>query len=237
MPSSFFRFKQFIVHQDKSAMKVGTDGVLLGAWTGASNACSILDIGTGTGLIALMLAQVSQAKIDAIDVDKNSCEQALENISLSPWNDRINIIHKSFQEYQQNCHLKYDLLVSNPPFFINSLKSGKEERNLARHNDALPFHDIIAGVLNLLAKDGRFCIILPFTEGNIFIDLARECLLFCSRKTHVSPCPWKSPTRLLIEFRRESRSLVENSLTIEMDERHSYSAEFVHLTRDFYLKH
>ena len=151
-------------------MKVGTDAVLLGSWVDPKSAEHILDIGTGTGLIALMLAQKSPAEIDAVDIDENACRQAEENFNSSPWAGRVHIFHQSFQEFSTTTKLQYDLVVSNPPYFHHASKPPEEARLNARHNDQLSFIELAEGVKKILNSSGRFCLILPSKEGFEFID-------------------------------------------------------------------
>ncbi|HBX50255.1 MAG: hypothetical protein A2275_13490 [Bacteroidetes bacterium RIFOXYA12_FULL_35_11] len=235
MGNSFFRFKQFVIHHGKSAMKVGTDGVLLGAWTDFSKSTSVLDIGTGSGLIAVMAAQRCNAFIDAVEIDAPSYFQAVENAANCPWSEQIKIIHAFFQEFASMSEKKYDHIISNPPFFINFLKSAKAEKNLSCHNDLLPFPELIEGVIKLLDTNGKFSIILPVQEGELFIKTAQNASLFLNRKTMVYPCPWKPASRFLMEFSFNRIEVSENNLTIELNERHEYSDEYKKLTEEFYL--
>lgn len=236
MPSNTFAFKQFMVKQDKCAMKVGTDAVLLGAWVSTEGAKSILDVGTGTGIIALMLAQRSKAVIDAIDIDPNACLQARENAESSPWKDRLTIYHESFQTFAQRAGQKYDLIVSNPPFFVDSSKASHIERTISRHTDLLPYDELIDGVLKVLEPEGRFCVILPAKEGEQFRDLASEKQLYLCRLTRVRTRADKATEkRLLMQFARKPHSFSENTLVIEKDARHSYTDEYKELTREYYL--
>ncbi|MGM0408374.1 MAG: tRNA1(Val) (adenine(37)-N6)-methyltransferase [Bacteroidota bacterium] len=235
MPNDYFKFKQFTIFQDKCAMKVGTDGVLLGAWANVENADRMLDIGTGTGLIALMLAQRSNAIIDAIELDQNACIQAQENVSHSPWIDRINIIHQSFQDFSNVTEAKYNLIVCNPPYFQNSLTAPDENRTKARHNTELQLADIIDGTQKCLSESGTLSLILPYVEGSLFIAKAAEQGLYCVRQTNVLPKPGQKPKRLLLEFQRIKKSFIEEHLVIELNKRHQYSDDYKNLTRDFYL--
>jgi len=236
MPNQTFVFKQFVINQDKCAMKVGTDAVLLGAWVNPNGAKNILDIGTGTGVIALMLAQKSNAEIDAIDIDENSCMQAKENINLSSWKNRIDVIHSSAQEYSERAIKKYDLIVSNPPYFESSTKALGEKRTMARHNDMLPYCELLSSVLNLLDKKGKFCVILPFKEAEQLREMATGKKLFLTKMTRVKTRADKATDkRLLMQFEFEQKSFSENSVTIEKDERHDYSEEYKELTKDYYL--
>ncbi len=235
MPNNYFRFKKFTVYQDKCAMKVGTDGVLLGAWANCDKSKNILDIGTGTGLISLMMAQRSKAQIDAIEIDIKACEQAQENVKKSPWKSRINIIHKSLQDFTQDENKKYDLIVSNPPYFQNSLIAPDENRTNARHNSSLEYKDIINAANKFLTDQGSLGIILPYLEGNMFILKAVENNLFCVRQTKVLPNPGKHAKRLLLEFKKIKMPLVEQEIIIELNKRHEYSEAYKNLTKDFYL--
>jgi len=236
MSNQSFAFKQFTVKQDKCAMKVGTDAVLLGAWTKPNGAINILDIGTGTGIIAMMLAQKSTALIDAIDIDEAACLQAQENVNECKWKERISIHHLSLQALAGSAGKNYDLIVSNPPYFIDSSKASDIERTTARHTDLLPFEELVDGVLKLLSKNGKFCVILPFKEGELFRDMTERKKLFLCKMTRVkSRADKTTDKRLLMEFGRERKSFSESSIVIEQDERHSYTDEYKELTKDYYL--
>ncbi len=235
MANPYFRFKQFTIWQDKTAMKVGTDGVLLGAWTGIGRAKRILDVGTGTGLVALMMAQRSTAEIHAIEPESKAFEQAVENINNSRWPERIHLSQITFQEYIQQTSHAFDLIVSNPPYFRDSLHSPDEERNRARHAQTLSGKDLILGSLKIMKEEGRFSIILPYREGHEFIELAKQNGFHCTRKTYVKPTPDKSPKRLLMEFSRQTFKTKQDYLIIEKGGRHNFTEEYQNLTRDFYL--
>jgi len=235
MPNDYFKFKQFTVFQDKCAMKVGTDGVLLGAWANCINAKTVLDIGTGTGLIALMIAQRCNAKIDAVEIDEHAVIQASENVANSLWNDRINVIHQSFQDFINHSERKYSLIVSNPPYFQNSMVAPDHKRANARHNSELQLDEIIAGATRLLTDDGILSVILPYIEGTLFIVKASQKGLYCNRQTKVLPKPGREPKRLLLEFMKTKKPLVEQEIIIELNKRHSYSDAYKNLTKDFYL--
>jgi tRNA1Val (adenine37-N6)-methyltransferase len=215
-------------------MKVGTDGVLLGAWTAINKAKDILDIGTGTGLIALMLAQRSTAIIDAIEIDRDAACQAIENIKSSPWHNRIHVYNTSLQHYSLH-HKQYDLIVSNPPFFQNALPAPDPKRMLARHNQQLSMSELVLGVKRLLTSDGRFCFIVPPDVFRVFTELAEKQLLFPVRQTHVRPAPNRPVKRILAAFSsiRSDESVEE--LIIESNGRHGYSEEYIELTSGFYL--
>jgi tRNA1Val (adenine37-N6)-methyltransferase len=236
MPNTYFQFKQFRIDQDRTAMKVGTDGVLLGAWTNCHNAKKVLDIGTGTGLIALMIAQRSKAMIDAVEIEINAWLQAKSNFEKSPWAYRLKVENASFQSYCDNGLVKqYDLMVCNPPFFNNSFKPESVEREIARHSVLLSAEDLLAGVAQLLKDEGSFAAIIPFSGREDFTEIAEKHSLFCSRCTNVSPLPGVEPHRVLLEFTKKIVSCKSDEFYIENGERHQYSAEYIELTKDFYL--
>lgn len=228
-----FQFKQFTIHQERTAMKVGTDGVLLGAWAEPEKASSILDIGAGTGLLALMAAQRNpQARVDAVEIEPEAAEQARENIAASPWNERIRVYNTSIFNFTPD--EPYDCILCNPPFFIHSTKNPDNTRTLARHTDTLS-HDMLAKATGkLLAPDGCFYIILPPEEARFFIKHAESCQLYPARITHVLPNPGKAVKRYLMKFTRTILPAQTDELVVERS-RHEYSAEYIRLTRDFYL--
>lgn len=232
--NNYFQFKQFRIEQKRSAMKVGIDGVLLGAWTNVHDCNTILDIGTGTGLIALMLAQRSQAEMTAIEIEKNAAEEAAENVAASIWNDRVQVQHISLQKFAASSTQQFDLIVSNPPFFRNSLKAGNESRSLARHNDSLPFSTLCEITAQLLAEKGRCAFILPIPVNAEIEMLARKNGLFLQRKTQVIPNEKKLPNRVLLEMGRIEVPAETDSLTIYNNDG-LRTEDFKNLTRDFYL--
>ncbi len=237
MPNPYFQFKRFTVRQDRCAMKVGTDGVLLGAWCGVEEASSILDIGAGTGLVALMAAQRSQAEIVAVELDESAACQAAENVKESPWQDRIKVVCSPIQSYAEQAGRGFDRIVSNPPYFQDSLKSPKEERSWARHTDSLSYGELVKAVAALLNPGGTFSVIVPTTE---FADMERQAStvgLHCVRRTDVLPTPTTLSKRVLAEFSMaEDLDTKCDELIIEAAGRHQYSADYIALTRDFYLK-
>lgn len=237
MSNPFFQFKQFTIRHDKCAMKVGTDGVLLGAWAGIESCNRILDIGTGTGLIAMMLAQRSKAVIDAIDIDAEACLQAQENAESSPFAERIKIRHSTLSDFAQTDTGLYDLIVSNPPYFVDSLKCPDQKRNTARHTDTLTLEDLLQDSRKLLAPQGRIALILPYDQKERLTDCIRTQNLFLSKETSVIPVPGAEPKRLLAELTAEPPVFptFSSQLTIEIA-RHQYTNEYVSLTKDFYLK-
>jgi tRNA1Val (adenine37-N6)-methyltransferase len=231
-----FKFKEFSVNQDRCAMKVGTDAVLLGAWTPIDHhPTTILDIGSGTGIIALMLAQRSQAEtIDTLEIDEDAYEQCVENFEQSQWNDRLFCYHASLLEFTEEIEEKYNLIVSNPPFYSADYKSENLQRDLARFSDALPFNHLLNSVSTLLSKHGVFSVIIPFKEENEFITLASKVNLFPHKILHVKGNPSSEIKRSLISFSFNKTDLSVQEIFIETS-RHLYSEEYIKLTKDFYL--
>jgi len=235
MSQNDFRFKQFIIRQDRCAMKVGTDGVLLGAWVQPGNSQRILDIGTGTGLISLMMAQRSDAVIDAIDIDEHATRQADENFGLSPWSGRLHAVHRSLQEFSSHTPDRYDLIVSNPPYFMGAHPAPSEARNIARHmDDALSIEELAMCVKKLLKPDGRFCVILPYMEGMKFLEFAESIGLYASHLTKVKTKIEKQEKRLMMEFTLTRNKLEEDELVIQ-EEDMTYTQQYIDLTSEYYM--
>lgn len=232
-----FQFKQFSVNQDKCAMKIGTDGVLLGAWTPLENTpYSIMDIGTGTGIIALMLAQRSNAEqIDAMEIDDDAYEQAVDNFENSPWGDRLFCYHAGLDEFLEELEDEYDIIVSNPPFYTEDYTSGDDQRDKARFTASLPFEDLVEAAALLLSDNGIFSVIIPFKEEDNFVAIARDLDLFPFKITRVKGTPTTDIKRSMIAFSRDEREIATDELIIETA-RHEYTPEYIALTKDFYLK-
>lgn len=234
-----FSFKQFTVAQDRCAMKVGTDGVLLGAWTSLeNNPHSILDIGAGTGLIALMLAQRNTAEqIDALEIDEDAYEQCVENFENSPWADRLFCFHAPLDEFADEMEGEnYDLIVSNPPFFLpNETEHIPENRKKARFYDSLPFEDLINYAAQLLSETGELAVVIPFAEEEKFIAFADDNSLYTNRITRVRGTEKTPVKRSLLQFSFIDKKVEENELILEIS-RHKYTSEFKELVKEFYLK-
>jgi len=231
---SLFKFKQFAVRHAKSAMKVGTDGVLLGAWADATDCQTILDIGSGTGLIALMLAQRNdKAQIDAVEPDKDAFVEMQENFGASPWAGRLTAIEGRIQEL--NLSKKYDLIVSNPPFFISGTKSPDQQRHSVRHNHNLSHDELIKFTAELIGENGKACFILPMQEGVDFIAKASKLRLHLTKQTDFISREGKTCERLLLEFQKRPKKAVNNTL-IHYAHSNEWSENYKALTRDFYLK-
>jgi len=242
-----FQFKKFTINQDRCAMKVGTDGVLLGAWCPIdNNPFSILDIGAGTGILSLILAQRSNAEhpslqgelaqqIDAIEIDENAFEQCVENFENSPWGDKLFCFHAGLDEFVEEPEDEYDLIISNPPFYTEDYKTENEQRDLARFSDALPFEDLVEAAHLLLSENGIFAVIIPFKEEEKFITLAKDFELYPFKITRVKGTPTTEIKRSLLAFSKTQKQTLVDELIIETA-RHQYTEEYIDLTKDFYLK-
>ncbi|MCE5205310.1 MAG: methyltransferase [Porphyromonadaceae bacterium] len=236
MSNPYFQFKQFTIYHDQCAMKVNTDGVLLGAWTEVGHNKDILDVGTGTGLIALMIAQRNPvARVTAIDIDRETVAQAKENRDNSPFADRMTVRLCDFRDCGCMWQERFDLIVSNPPWFENSLLSPDAGRTTARHSVSLTLQELLHTAKSCLKQEGTLALILPFDKQNELIQLSDKLGFYLKRETVVFPLPDSLPKRLMTEW---TLSPVENPqrnrLTIEQCP-HRYSPEFVDMVREFYL--
>ena len=230
-----FQFKQFAIQHDKSSMKVGTDAVLLGAWTDIKNSSHILDIGSGSGIISLMMAQRADAHIIGVDIDFPSVKEARQNAENSAWKNRIQFHCTSIQQFcTEENRDSFDLIVSNPPFFVNSLKSPVENRNRSRHTDTLNFTDLVNAVLHCLAENGSFAVILPYIYGEQMDNLYRQNDLFCYRKLQICPKEGKKVNRVLLQFKRKKESFQQENLIIR-NISNCYTDSYMELTKEFYL--
>ena len=234
---STFKFKEFSVKQDKCAMKIGTDAVLLGTWSSLeNNPFSILDIGSGTGILSLMLAQRSSAEvIDAIEIDDDAYEQCVDNFENSHWGDRLFCYHASLEEFVEEIEDKYDLIISNPPFYSEDYKTDNTQRDIARFSDAMPFGHLLESVSKLLSENGIFTVIIPFKEEERLIEIALNSGLFANRILRVKGNPISDIKRSLIAFSFKKKEIEMNELIIETS-RHQYTEDYINLTQDFYLK-
>lgn len=243
MEKKIFRFKQFSIDQAGSAMKVGTDGVLLGAWASLDhNPHSVLDVGTGSGLIALMLAQRSAAEIiDAVELDPSAYEQAVENFEASPWGDRLFCYHYNFQEFAEEMDEPYDLIICNPPYYEDQDESGGGDRlkdparRRARFSGSLSSKDLLRGAQTLLSDKGRLAVVIPYDAYGLWVKEAATTGLHPVRTTHVRGRAGGVLKRSLVEFSRTAADPDPDELVIETD-RHVYTDDYIALTRDFYLK-
>ncbi|QXP60311.1 tRNA1(Val) (adenine(37)-N6)-methyltransferase [Olleya sp. HaHaR_3_96] len=232
-----FKFKEFNVQQDQCAMKIGTDSVLLGAWTPLdTNPFSVLDIGAGTGVLSLMLAQRSHAQvIDALEIDEQAYEQCVDNFETSPWADRLFCYHADLAEFAEEIEDKYELIISNPPFYSEDYKTKNDQRDLARFTEALPFDHLVDSVSKLLSEDGIFSVVIPFKEEVNFIKLASEVKLFPNNILRVKGSDTSETKRSLLTFSFRESEIKIDTLVIETA-RHQYTDDYINLTKDFYLK-
>lgn len=236
MSNDYFQFRQFIVHQQRCAMKVGTDGTLLGAWAAAPSVkCRILDIGTGTGLIALMMAQrFPESEVIGIDINPEAVAQARENVRLSPFSERITIDQQDLMKF--NDTEGFDVIVSNPPYFVDSLECPDDQRTMARHTVSLTYDGLIRQAFRLLKDDGSLSLVIPAESRSLIESAASLSGFFLSRVCLVKTTPRKQPKRQLIEFRKHSvKELIIEEGIIE-DSPNVRSAWYQQLTKDFYIK-
>jgi tRNA1Val (adenine37-N6)-methyltransferase len=230
-----FKFKQFTIKQDLCTMKVNTDGVLLGAWAEVCQNDRVLDIGTGTGVIALMIAQkASNCTVIGIDIDKDSCLEAKENVENSIFANQVSIEQISIQEYAENNKISFDHIVSNPPFFSGGTFSANENKANVRHTIKLPHGDLLKSVNSLLDTEGQFSLILPFIEGLRFQELAERSGLFLNKKTSVRHHESKPIERLLLGFSKTKSKLIENEIYLTEGIEKTFTQDYINLTKDFY---
>lgn len=234
MGNDHFHFKQFTLNQGRCAFKVGTDGVILGAYADAGDVQSILDIGSGTGLIAIMLAQRSNAVIFAIEPDVESFAQMAENVSACKWSDRINIVNTRLQEYHPG--IKFDLIVSNPPYFTRSLRNPDARKSDTRHDDSLPHKELLECASGLLAENGKFQVIMPLAEGRLLIDEAISYGLYCNEILNIRPSPASEINRVVITFSGKDVEASGKYLITGDGRRTPFTEEYRNLTKEFYIK-
>ena len=236
MRNNFFRFKQFIIHQEKCAMKVCTDACLFGGWAAHGSGAAgrnLLDIGTGTGLLALMFAQKNpDTIIDAVEIDKSAAEQAKENFERSPWKERLHAYNLSIQEFALTPLKKYDVIISNPPFYENELNSEDQKRNLALHSAELNLEGLIAAVDKLLIQDGNFFVLLPYHRTKYFEQIATRQNLFIKEKIFVKQTPKHDYFRSMLRLTRKNETTERTEIIIA--DGNAYTGEFTKLMKDYY---
>jgi tRNA1Val (adenine37-N6)-methyltransferase len=231
--NNYFRFKEFTIIQQYAAMKVGVDSVLLGAWTNIADARNILDVGTGTGLLALMMAQRSDSDINAVEIDEAACHEARMNMDSSPWGSRITLHHISFQDFSAQTDRRFDIIISNPPYFENSSLPEDPKKVAARHTKNLSYRELIHYSTKLLTYSGTLSVILPTENSVSFVQIAAEKGLYLSRETWVKHHPKKPFHRRLMEFSATKKKRITSELIIE--DQQGYSEQYKTITRDFYL--
>jgi tRNA1Val (adenine37-N6)-methyltransferase len=234
MSNQYFEFKRFRVEQDRCSMKVGTDGVLLGAWFPMEWGKSVLDIGTGTGLVALMAAQRGAGSVTAVEIDPDAAAQASDNALRSEWAGIINVVNADISIFKPDC--RFDRIVCNPPFFRDSLRSPDAGRTAARHNDSLSFETLVRCASDMLEPHGLFCVVIPFDAVREFVKCASTAGLNLQRRTDVVTAPGKAPKRSLLAFGKEFSEL-ENSLLLMCGSDGKETSDHINLVRDFYLKY
>lgn len=234
MSNPYFRFQQFTIYQDKTAMKISTDGIVLGACCNFSRAKKVLDIGTGTGLLSLMAAQKSQAEITAVEIDKDAYSQATENVEKSKFASRINVVNGDFLHLYNNSTEQFDYIVSNPPYFRNSLKSSTQGRSIARHEDSLPFEKFVPTVANILTPEGTFSVILPESERLFFNRLCIANGLHICGKTLVKSFENSDPLRVILHFSKSILPMKQEILVLYSSQ-NVYTQRFKDLVKDFYI--
>ena len=235
MPNTYFKFKKFVVQQEKCAMKVGTDGVLLGAWAQLPEGGKVLDLGTGTGLVALMVAQRCEAEILAVDISEEACQQATENVEASPWKDRISVLHCDVKEMGEEYKERFDCIVSNPPYFKENVKCPGKLRNTARHTDELDFSQLASSASFLLKENGSISVVLPADAAHEFIAESSAHRLLLSRQTWIHTKPGAQPKRVLMTFTKGQVSASEIIHMTIHEADHSFSEAYKSLTSEFYL--
>ncbi len=232
---SLFRFRQFSMHHHRSTMKIGTDAVLLGIWTAVEGATTILDVGTGSGVIALLLAsRASHAAIDAVDIDEDSCREAAENFDRSPFKERMRVFHDDFQRFSASRNEKYDLIVSNPPFFVNDMPSSHAKKVLARHTQTMDYRSLLKGAVKLLAPGGNFSLVLPYAQKQFFVSLAAERGLYLQREMLIFPKPCYPPNRINMQFGFEKTGLRSEKFVIR-NEDGSFTPMYKAFVGDYYI--
>jgi tRNA1Val (adenine37-N6)-methyltransferase len=237
MSNSYFRFKEFTVYQERCAMKVTTDACLFGAWCATilqknDTVKSVLDIGTGTGLLSLFIAQKNDVHIDAVEIEAAAAEQAKENCAASPWAKRLTVLHEDILQFTNG--MQYDCVVSNPPFYENELKSGKQAKDLAHHSQSLTIPEVVAFVKTSLTATGVFFLLLPYKRLNEVEQLIRQQDLFIVSKVIVKQSPGHQPFRAMLMGSKENSVPVESAISIR-NEAGEYSNEFISLLKDYYL--
>ena len=234
IPMSRFHFKHFSLNHDHSTMKVGTDAVLLGSWVEVKPTDWVLDIGTGCGVLPLILAQRGIAKVHAVDLDEASALEAAQNFQASQWNRQLFAFHADIRKFTMQC--AYDLIISNPPFFINSFKCDADRRNQARHTDtSLAFSDLIATVRRLLKPDGRFALVLPVRESHDFLPLAEYENLYLYSKENIIPIEGKEPNRVNLELCFGKPDSFHETELIIRHEDGTFTDGYQERVKDFYL--
>ena len=235
MSNNWFQFKEFKIFQDKAAMKVGADSVLLGSSATFNEPKYVLDIGTGTGILAFMAEQRTKANIIAVEIEENAYEQCKENIRFNNKQDKIKVYHKSFQDYYKSTDIKFDHVICNPPFFENSYKSGDDKRNIARHNNSLKPEELFKGVAEILSDKGIFSVIISADNYEKYLQFSRQYKIPCFNIIKIFPKTGKDAHRYILEFSKEKRKQLTGSIIIRDHDTNQYTDQYKKITKEFYL--
>lgn len=235
MDSRPFFFKKFGLFHHRSTMKIGTDAILLGRWTEVSENDNVLDIGTGCGLIPLMLAQKGIKSADAVELDNDSYEEAAQNFNNSAWNSQLSAIHDDIKHYAEICKKKYDLVVSNPPFYFGDNIPEKAKKGLARHTNTLSYNDLLSSVKKLMKPDGRFSLVLPAIESKTFLKDAENQGFFLKKELLIVPIEGKEPNRINMQLVVNQVDKVESKTFVLRNTDHSFTKEYKDFLKDYYL--
>ena len=230
-----FSFKAFSLFHHRSTMKVGSDAILLGIWTKLENVKNVLDVGCGSGIISLLIASRSSAKIDAIDIDDHSVAESIENFSKSPFSARLKAENIDFKNFISVSEQNYDLIVSNPPFFTNDLLSPEIRKTKARHSVSLNYNELCAVSKKLLKENGRLSVVIPYFKHEEFINVARENSLYLNRKLLIFPKRGSSPNRVNMEFSKTNMSGIVTEYFIIREENNNFTAQYHEWLNDYYL--
>lgn len=230
-----FFFKKFGMFHHRSTMRVGTDAVLFAQWVDVASSDNALDIGTGSGIIPLILAQKGVGSVDAVELDSDSYEEANLNFSISVYSDRLSVVQIDVRDYAANNEKKYDLIVSNPPFYASDVKPIKEKKVMARHVSTLSFKDLLVAAKKMMKEDARFALVLPFYESRLFIKEAESLGFYLQKEFLISPIEGKEPNRVNMQFVLNEVESVETVLFTIRNKDYSYTDEYKEFLKDFYL--
>ena len=230
-----FFFKKFGLFHHHSTMKIGTDAILLARWVEVSAKDDVLDIGTGCGLIPMMLAQKGIKSADAVEIDNDSCAEAGRNFSNSAWNSQLFAIYGDIKDYARHCNKKYDLIVSNPPFFFGDNIPEKTKKSLARHTNTLSYNDLLVSVKTLLKPDGRFALVLPERESTTFLKDAENQGFYLQKEMRIVPIEGRKPNRINMQLIVNQVDRVDSETFVMRNQDHSFTKEYKEFLKDYYL--
>ena len=235
MDSRPFFFKKFGMFHHRSTMRVGTDAVLFARWVGVSSSDRVLDVGTGSGIIPLILAQREAGRVDAIELDFDSCEEARQNFEISVWSDKLAVFNEDVRFFADNAKEKYDLIVSNPPFYSSDVKPIREKKVMARHVSTLSYQDLLVSARKMLKDDGRLAVVLPYYESRLFIKDAEKQGFYLQKEFLISPIEGKEPNRVNLQFGINNQQCDDRVLFTIRNKDYLYTAEYKEFLKDFYL--